>query len=262
MEVFVCLNNDYMRNCFLFISLFFIYRAVAQEKIETDRPDQTENANLVPKGWFQQEVGFLYEKEKSVGKFYYHPTVLSKYGIGRRFELRLITEWTTIEMPVPPDGKEVQSGLLPIQAGGKIGLWEEKGARPKTSLIFHSNLPWVSSRKFRELKWLPDFRFTMINSLAESLSLGYNVGGEWDGESRTMRWLYTFAPAFPLADKLNAYVEAFGFISKGSSPEHSLDGGLSFLISPNAQVDLSAGFGISPAAPDFYTGIGFSYRIK
>ena len=38
--------------------------AVAQEKIETDWPDQTESPSIVPNGWIQFEIGLQRELYK------------------------------------------------------------------------------------------------------------------------------------------------------------------------------------------------------
>jgi hypothetical protein len=61
-------------------------------RIDTDRPDQTESAFLVPAHWLQFEMGC--NQQATVGKKpdeYLLPTLLSKYGLGKRAELRLIT---------------------------------------------------------------------------------------------------------------------------------------------------------------------------
>ena len=63
------------------------------ENIVTDRPDQTEAPALTPKKWMQFEVGVQSEFDKADGyssQSSLYPTVLAKYGLSKRFELRLI----------------------------------------------------------------------------------------------------------------------------------------------------------------------------
>ena len=118
--------------------------------IETDRPDQTESPYTVPKKWFQAEAGFVVEKDKSGSKTFVHPSLLSKYGLSKHFELRLITEYVSVQTPLLiPDGNKVTSGLQPIEIGGKLALFEEKGIRPKTSLIFHTSIPKAALSEFQ-----------------------------------------------------------------------------------------------------------------
>lgn len=227
------------------------------EKIDTDRPDQTESAFIVPKGWFQFEMGFNSQKNNAVEKEYFLPTLLSKYGLSKKFEFRLIT---TVLRNKNNAGTE--TGIEPVQLGGKLSICEEKKWLPKTSLIFHFALPKLAAKNFRVKKVAPNFRFTLQNSLTETIGLGYNLGAEWDGFSSNPTWIYTFAPGFNISPKWYGYVEAFGFIAKGENAQHSVDGGIAWYATNNLKFDLSGGVGISAAAPDSYGSLGVSWRFK
>ena len=247
-----------------FISLFTCTYLNGQEKgrMETDRPDQTESPYLTKHHFVQGEIGFNYEKAQGF-KTFVHPTALWKYGISKKFELRLITELVSIETPLLiPDGNNFISGLLPVQLGGKLALFEEKGLVPKTSLIFHIAPPGISSRKFRASKWAPNFHFVMQNTLSENIGLGYNIGTEWDGESNTPSWIYTIAPGFNIGKKWYGYVEAFGAVRKNEKPEHAIDGGIAYYFSDDTKIDFFGGYGLSENAIDWYTAIGFSFRFN
>lgn len=234
------------------------------DKIETDRPDQTESPYTVPKKWLQVETGFNIENDKSGAREFVHPTVLSKYGLSQRFELRLITEFISFQTPVIiPQGNDIITGLQPVEVGGKLALFEEKGARPKTSLIFHTAIPKAASKKFQQTNWAPNFRFTMQNTLSGIISLGYNLGMEWYGEEETKpSFIYTLAPGFNVGEKWYAYVEIFGFLNSDNHPQHSVDGGIAYNFSNNTKIDLSGGFGItSHTALKNYIAVGFSFRL-
>jgi len=232
------------------------------EKIDTDRPDQTESAVLVPKKWFQFEMGFSKQVNNSTENEFQLPTLLSKYGISKRFELRLITTLQTNTDKSNPALKQTNTGLTPVEIGAKIALWEEQKLLPKTSLIFHVGIPGLASKYYRADHLAPNFRFTMQHSLGKNIGLGYNVGAEWDGVNKEATWIYTFAPGFNISEKWYGYVEAFGFISKANKAQHSLDGGIAYYINNNFKIDLSSGFGISKEAPDWYIAIGASFRFK
>ncbi|MBL0183577.1 MAG: transporter [Chitinophagaceae bacterium] len=237
--------------------------AVAQvEKIDTDRPDQTESAVLVPKKWVQLEFGLSKQENKPGDYEFQHPTLLSKYGISKRIEFRLITTLSTNHFYNDQLVTQKESGLEPVEVGAKIALWEEKKWIPKTSFIFHFAIPKLASKEFRADKLAPNFRFTMQNSITDNIAIGYNLGAEWDGYSNEATWIYTFAPGFNIGKKWYGYIEAFGFISKQNEPEHSLDGGIAYYVTPDLKIDLSSGFGISNAAPDWYIAFGWSVRFK
>ncbi len=252
-----------------FLFTFLISSAFAQttnrplvEKIDTDRPDQTESAVLVPKKWVQFEMGFSKQANNASENEFQHPTLLSKYGINKRFELRLITTLQTNTDNSISTAKKRNGGLTPVEVGAKIALWEEKNLLPKTSLIFHVGIPKLSSSYYQVNHLAPNFRFTMQHSITEKTGLGYNVGAEWDGINKEATWIYTFAPGINLSEKWYGYIEAFGFISKINKPEHSLDAGIAYYIKPDFKIDLSSGFGISSAAPDWYVAVGASFRFK
>ncbi len=232
------------------------------EKIDTDRPDQTESAVLVPKKWMQFEFGIGKQENKPGDIGFQHPTLLSKYGLNKRVELRLITTLASNHFYNGSAVKQKESGLEPVEIGAKIALWEENKLLPKTSLIFHFAIPTLASKKFRADKLAPNFRFTMQNSITNNIAIGYNLGAEWDGYNKEATWIYTFAPGFNIGKKWYGYVEAFGFISKMDKPQHSLDAGIAYYVTPNFKLDLSSGIGISAAAPDWYVAFGWSVRFK
>jgi len=230
------------------------------EKIDTDRPDQTESAVTVPKNYFQAEFGF--NKENLPGRNYdlLHPTTLLKYGL-HKFEFRLEATLRSSYEYLFPNPKWTK-GLEPVVIGFKTALWEENKLLPKTSLIVHLGLPFLASKTFRTDHLIPSFRFTMQNSITANVAIGYNLGAEWDGYSSTPAWVYTFAPGFNVGKKWYTYIEAFGFIHKKEKPQHNLDAGIAYYISNNVKIDLSAGIGISEAAPENYVAVGFSFRFK
>jgi len=246
-----------------FISLFsgIVSTAMCQQQIDTDRPDQTESAFTVPRHWLQFEAGFSRQQNNSTEKEYLVPGLLSKYGLSKRVELRLIT---TLQIDADNTGntKSVTRGFAPVEAGAKIALWEEKQWLPKTSLIFHVGIPALAAKQFRPDNVPVNFRFTMQHTLSEKISLGYNAGAEWTGDSNIPEWVYTLTTGYNITEKWYSYIEAFGSLTRYAMPQHSIDGGIAYTIGNNIKVDLSSGFGISKAAPDWYIAAGFSARIK
>lgn len=246
--------------CCLLIS---VMKTAAQDsgRMETDRPDQTEAVYITKHKYLQAEFGFNLEKENKLSTLVL-PTVLWKYGLHKKFELRLITEFIAQETPLlVPTGNDFLSGVLPVQIGGKVALWEEKGLLPKTSLIAHLGIPKAGSKKFHTSRWFPSFRFTMQNSITENIALGYNLGAEWDGESSTPDWIYTFAPGFNLGKKWYGYAELYGSVRKNEAPAHHVAAGLACYFSDNTKIDFSGSYGLTENATDWYTAIGFSFRL-
>lgn len=244
----------------LLLHLFFSFYSMAQltEKIETDRPDQTESPFLVPLRYFQAEFGLTVQRFENDLKQVQHPTALLKYGLSKRMELRLeATPYTEFAHSIPTDKKTV--AIEPVEVGAKIRLWEEKGLLPKTSLIAHIGLPFLASKEFRHTDLSYTTRLTLQNTLSETVSLGYNIGVERDIDGNTAAF-YTFAPGFSLSPKWYAYVEAFGTLT-GPQTDHNVDGGLAYSPTSNTKIDVSGGFGPGSSPLRNYYALGFSFRL-
>ena len=234
----------------------FTIQAQTTEPIECDRPDQTETPSIVPKGKFQIETGFTFQKNDDISRTNSLPSVLWKYGVNENFELRLITEFVSEKII-----DEKSSGFTPILIGMKIKLCEEKGIIPKTSFIGHIGLPNAASTRYKLDSVSPEFRLTMQHTLSDKLSLGYNLGCEWDGMTPETTFVYTLTTGYSINKKVGFYVELFGFAPEKDKANHNFDAGLSYLINNNFMVDLSSGIGITDNAPDHYIAFGFSFRI-
>lgn len=232
------------------------------DPIDTDRPDQTESAYTVPKSWLQFEAGFGIQHNDKISKEISLPTLLTKYGLSRKIELRLITTLLSNNDISQPTAIEYKTGLEPVEIGAKISLCEEKKWIPKTSFIFHFAIPAFASKTNKINSVAPNFRFTLQNSVTENIAIGYNIGAEWGGENSSPSFIYTLSPGFNFAKRWYTYIEVFGAIKKSGAPQHNVDGGLAYYLSNNCKIDISSGWGITKASPDWYIAIGFSARFK
>lgn len=231
-----------------------------EEKIDTDRPDQTESAGIVPKNYFQAEIGFNRENLSSDNYNLVYPTALLKYGF-KKMELRLETVFLSACQRGIPEPKWT-TGFLPVEIGIKALITEEKKIMPKTSLIVHLGIPMLASPPFKIQHAAPSFRFTFQKTINPYMGIGANLGAAWDGIQTTPLWLYTFSPGFNVGKRWYMYAEVFGFLLKNELPQHNLDGGIAYYITNDIKVDISGGFGISEASPKNYFAIGFSFRVN
>ncbi len=112
-------------------------------------------------------------------------------------------------------------------------------------------------------------RLTRLKTKLISISFSYNIGIETftqdDGfdEDTVAAAIYTATLGFGLTDSLGAFLEIYGEIglSAGGSPRHLFDGGFTYLVRDNVQLDIVAGIGISDPADDWFVGIGVSFRL-
>lgn len=226
----------------------------SQKTIQLDRPDQTETVAIVPKNYLQEEAGFILEKSKNSEVDYLLPSILWKYGLNNIVELRLLTEF---KLNLPNNQYSYQ--LQPIAIGLKSHLIDEKGAIPSISFIGEAEITKnnVSGKKML----IPSFRFTLQNTITKNMSLGYNLGIEWNEEMQET-YIYTLTIGQSITKKINYYLEIYGFLNPYKTADHRIDGGFTYLINNDFMIDISSGIGLSKISISHYYSLGISYRLK
>jgi hypothetical protein len=242
------------------ILLFFILLSCTQiilsQKIETDRPDQTEASSLVFKKSLQVETGAFFESFGAIDATTYNTTLI-RYGLLDNLELRLGIDNSEIKL----NSNTIASGFSPLLVGVKIKVTEEKGILPEIAFIGHINFHSFASSDFKTKRTGTDFRFSLSHTLSEKSSLGYNIGMAWDGDVTTAIYVYTIAYGYSFTDKIGGYVEIYGDAYEDDSFNHLWDMGLTYLINENVQLDISGGTGITQNVQDLFLSAGISIRI-
>jgi hypothetical protein len=232
---------------------------MAQEgSIETDRPDQTEATSITPTGRMQVEHGIAYEREGGTS-LVAHPSTLFRFGVSERFELRTVFEPVTMSA----DGAPTVGGILPMEFGGKLALWRSDDGASAVSLIAHLQLPHLASSAFRTSRAVPLVRLTAATPVGEDWKLGVNAGMEWDGGGGPAQAIYTAAVGSSLTEAVGWYGEMYGFIADDGSPaDHRLNGGLTWLVNDDLQLDAAVGWGVTGVPAPWFVGVGASYRFS
>jgi hypothetical protein len=69
---------------------------------------------------------------------------------------------------------------------------------------------------------------------------------------------------YRLIERVGAYTEWFCLAPDGADTNHNenyFDGGFTFLVTDNVQLDARAGVGLNEAAADMFAGLGFAFRM-
>lgn len=246
--------------------------AVNSPELVTDRPDQTESAVVVPPGLVQLEAGALLMRDDEGGVDREVREVggsLLRIGLLERLELRVGWQGHVDEELDFGSRASSTDGLGDAELGAKVELTRESGRRPQTALLLGTSVP-VGEREVTSDRFDPSFRLAVSHTLSDRLGLGWNVGMSWESETsetgvtETLSFVdVTAALGVGLTDRWGAFVELFGSepVDAPGDTEVSLDGGVTFLVRPNLQLDLSAGTGLSDDAPDRFIGVGASVRL-
>ncbi len=263
--------------CLIISALFTRIPCFGQEKslkpeLVTDRPDQTESSVVVPPGYVQVETGWSLSRHQEGGirtNTHTFPGTLFRIGALDRMELRLDYGGGLWEQTREAGQSTNSSGSGDMGIGTKLYFWEEENWLPEAALLVGVSLP-VGKEQFSSGRADPSFRFSLSHTLSDRLSFGYNLGATWEStldetidRDTLSLFNYTAVLGIGLSNRAGLFAEVFGdvpFNAQGG-PRHSFDGGLTYLIRDNLQVDGSAGIGLSNSADDWFVGLGFTARL-
>jgi Putative MetA-pathway of phenol degradation len=247
---------------FILITCALNARASQELVISPDRPGFSVPPSLVPKNHFQLEIGFSYDRSDLNGtltKAYSWNQSLFRFGLLSFAEIRLATYFAKTKTETS-DGTSAVNGFGPFTLGTKIALFQERGVIPKTSLMANFVIPKTGLPDYRVRSIAPSVLLLFQNSLSDKLSLGYNIGLIWDGESSQPATLYAVSLGLTLSGKLTCYAENFGSFKPAGNAFY-VDAGLAYLLTPRMQLDVSGGISTRGGKRHVQISGGFSWLI-
>ncbi len=237
--------------------------------LSSDRPTQTASAFLVPKGAVQIETGFSWINARvdissitsvDLDVITYNSTQL-RFGLFDNVEL--LFSQSVMKTRVSDDaGSSVESGVewIPSAIGARIHLsgMKEDGRGTQASFLATLSGPLLSENfEGSEI----DLRFNMQKNLGTMTAIGYSLGGIMDGEFDTFTGLLSIVMNRATSSRLSFFAELYFFFPSLADTVVQSDFGLLYSVSPNFQVDIFGGVGISESTPDSLFGAGVAIRI-
>ncbi|MFM9076507.1 MAG: hypothetical protein ACKORJ_13235, partial [Bacteroidota bacterium] len=213
---------------------------------------QAECASVVRAGYVQAEAGFNVNRFDT-GNEWIFPTLLAKYGIANKLELRYISVLKSTGGAVT---------YQPDAAGVKVFLFDEKGSRPRATVIaqYHfDDTKRDNSEYNRKQHSVGELMFTFQNNFSERSGIGYNFGPEFHSDGST-EWVYRVTPGWNISEHDFLYVEAFGRFARARS-ELWADGGVARYLTDDLKVDVSAGVNLQGLS-ETYVALGISWRFR
>ena len=237
--------------CFLFLLFFNIL--VFGQKIETDRPDQTESSSTVPANRLQLESGILIgisEKKTTREQQILLPTNLIRLGLMKNVELRIISQFESVQNNV-----NKSHGISDLEIGTKIQLFHRENARTEAAIITHLMLP-TGSKSLTNSTYGSISKISISHRLSDNFEFGYNIGYKYvrigNGDLT-----YSFALGYNVNEKVGVYIEPFGEIPQFKTWISNADAGFTYLLKDNIQFDFSFGTGLNQRMN--YLSIGMSW---
>jgi hypothetical protein len=243
LEIILIIFKKTVKKSIICIALLIASTLVSAQTIITDRPDQTESSSTVPKGSLQIETGVLIGFSKSGGiseRQTLAPSTLFRYGITNGIELRVVNQFESIKNRTTSDKF---NGISDLEIGTKFQILQKENINTEIAFLSHLIIP-TGSEELTIDKLGTINKLSISHVISESIGIGYNVGYDYFGEG-SGNFTYSLALAIGLSPKLGIYLEPYGGIIEFDTHEANFDGGFTYLIHDNLQLDLSFGTGIN-----------------
>ncbi len=242
----------------------------------TDRPDFTESTEVIPTAHTQFEIGYTFTYDREDGqrlRNHTFPEVLVRVGIASDFELRIGWEGYSISDELfdePNRSGRLESrentvqGSNDLSLGFKHKLLEQEGLLPHFGIISAISVP-SGSPSLSSGDVDPSLVLLWAYDVNDTLAIAGNVGfaGITEGKERFLQTSTSLSLAMSLTDRIGFYIEYFGLYpsSMDTDDAHNINGGFTYLINNDFQLDIRLGAGLNDQADDIVAGIGFSLRI-
>jgi hypothetical protein len=221
-------------------------------------------------GVAQLEAGYTYTYDStptSSSREQTFPEALLRVGLlAEWLELRIA--WTHAEVRDTEFGGAVThaSGSEDMSVGVKLGLTPQECMLPETALIIQSGVP-TGATDLTADDLLPGITYIYGWEVTDILTTAgqsqFNRAKDEVTDEPYLEFSQSWTVGVSLTDEVGSYIEWFVLAPDGADTNHTenyMDGGFTYLVSNNFQLDVRAGVGLNSAADDYFFGTGFAVR--
>ena len=246
--------------------IFFLPDGTERE-LETDRDAFTPATSTVGSGVSVLESSYSFIDNRTVAETHSFPETLFRYGIGERLELRIGWNYEVggtgdvVSGNEPAGGGELEreSNLL---FGLKYAVSAQAGLIPRSALILQGYAPTSGEAPETDLVVAYAFGWELANEWRLDSSIRY--GTEHTASDAFNQWAPSTVLRIPLSEAWHAHIEYFGIFSDRAENEVSrslISPGAHYLLTPNLELGLRVGWGVSHDAPNFFSNAGVGIRF-
>src|SRR6185436_8633267 len=186
-----------------------------------------------------------------------------RIGAGERWEARIgVSSYNRIETPL-----DEVAGFDDPAAGVKVRFTDpadDHAPRQPGGARVTGAKPPEGAEEVPADAWVPEAVLAFDWVLGDRFSLGSNLGYTYQAEDgdRFHQVSVSLTSGLSITERLGAYLEWYGFSEETleGPTTHYVNGGVSFLVTNDLQLDARIGTGLNDADPDWYAGVGASVR--
>lgn len=226
----------------LFIIIFSLAFSLAfsqdTDYLQSDRPDQSEGTQTLAMKTLHIENGFV------ISGGIFDNEMMLRYGLFKKTEIRL-------DANVQADKTQPLSPAS-LTFSIRQNIADSNGILPSVAALGY--LSYIPQSRSVE----SDLLLAFENPISNQLSLTYNVGSSNGFGSLFSTFEINY---FPHA-KLGIFAEYFANFTPQNTPNHNVDMGIMYALTPDLQLDGVIGRSLFHTSPNFFFGAGISYRMK
>ena len=221
-------------------------------------------------GWKLLESSYSYIDNRDDADIHSFPETLFRYGLTERIELRIGWNYEAGGAGNVVTAEESSEGLIGEGVsyeshalyGVKIALTEQQGWIPRSCAILEGFTPTSGEEPASQpvVTYAGGWEFS--NGWRLDSALRYAMGNE--RKNAYNRWGPSIVLRIPVTERWHAHLEYFGVFSQGWIQDTSrafISPGAHYNFTPNLELGLRVGWGVSPEAANFFANTGFGWRF-
>ncbi len=230
--------------------------------IRSDRPGQTIGPFSVGTGVLQQQFGGSYlgtANDPQAQRGYDLESVI-RFGLSETFELNTGFNYTSQSVRTVTDERFANNGVSNLRLGCRYTIRQVDGWKPALGIQLTLQLP-VGATPYRPDYLAPSITGILAQPLGERFSHNLITTLSYNGIDPVPGGFYAYSMGYSITDKLGVFVEPYGSY-RGDDYVQSFDGGLSYNLTDDTQLDLFGGGSVGEEIDSYFVSLGFSWRVK
>lgn len=229
---------------------------LAQETIASDRPGIGSGSFVVGPGTIQVEAGF--EIADTGARDYSFGQALVRIGLPG-VELEVLANSVTMTDNATSSVSIDDWGIEDTGFGVKVPLVRDTGGGMALSLQGIATAP-TGSEGFTNGEWVAALNGLADLALGERASVSFNLGHEFGSDVRDGATSVIVTPGLSVGSGVGVYGGWAGTFFTNSDTAHVAEAGLTYLATPNVQLDLNGGRQVGGPRSSWFAGVGVAKR--
>lgn len=243
---------------FFFIEMIFLIHGSLfgqSDKMQTDRPDQSDGATTVLPKELQLETALILDVFKGESNAFVSATTI-RYGLLKKLEARLLVEQGYHrDLHI----EATAHGQYPVALSSKLTILEQHPVIPDLALMAYLQIP-VTSQKLPKI-WSPAFTLIAEKKICE-LTLTTNMGIRQAAFENSWAWQASADSKYEISKSVDIFFEYFAQYAAHEYPLHNVDGGVLFHLNKKLMLHLAGGTNIFYHDGGYYFfNTGFAVHI-